>query len=322
MDSLNTTGTPESIISLRFNGKKKYLIAFVIVVIALVCYLSSPPSSGSKKFTIEQGQSLESVANELEELGIIRSTLMFTLANHLFGSAIQAGDYKLKDVPNTFNLVWSLAKNKVEREFKKIVIPEGSTVAQIAEIAKKVIPNFSESRFIEFASPYEGYLFPDTYFVDDSLDEKNFIDQMRDNFKVKTKSLLAGLGKEKISEVMTIASILEEEGKTTESRKLIAGILYKRLAAGIALQVDATFIYVNGKQSKINFQDLAIDSPFNTYKYKGLPPHPITNPGLDSIKAALEPTSSPYLYYMSDAKSNIYYARTFEEHKENRAKYE
>jgi UPF0755 protein len=143
-------------------------------------------------------------------------------------------------------------------------------------------------------------LFPDTYFVDDSLDEKNFINQMRDNFKVKTKSLLAGLGKEKISEVVTIASILEEEGKTTESRKLIAGILYKRLAAGIALQVDATFIYVNGKQSKINFQDLAIDSPFNTYKYKGLPPHPITNPGLDSIKAALEPTSSPYLYYMSD----------------------
>lgn len=307
----------------KMGNKIKYTSSLVLFVVILLIYLSQPTSRTPKDFVIEQGQSVESAISELKDLGVIRSEILFRIANFLFGSStIQAGHYKIEKVPNAFSLVRSLASNKLSREFKKIVIPEGSTVAQIASITKKILPKFNESRFAEFASPYEGYLFPDTYFVDDSLDESDFVQIMRENFASKTKNLLGDLSDKKISEVVTIASILEEEGKTTESRKLIAGILYKRLAAGIALQVDATFIYVNGKQSKINFQDLAIDSPFNTYKYKGLPPHPITNPGLDSIKAALEPTSSPYLYYMSDAKSNIYYAKTFDEHKENRAKYE
>lgn len=119
-----------------------------------------------------------------------------------------------------------------------------------------------------------------------------------------------------------MASLLEEEARTTETRKMVSGILWKRLSAGMPLQVDAVFPYIIGKNTfEITLKDLEFDSPYNTYKYKGLPPGPISNPGKDSILAAIYPTKSDYWFYLSDKNGLMHYAITFDEHKINKAKY-
>ncbi len=121
---------------------------------------------------------------------------------------------------------------------------------------------------------------------------------------------------------MTMASLLEEEAIREEDRRLISGVLWKRLEAGVALQVDAALTYVTGRAShELTGEDLKFDSAFNTYFYPGLPLGPISNPGLDAIEAALRPTASPYWFYLSDKEGNTYYSATFEEHKEKKFKY-
>ena len=119
-----------------------------------------------------------------------------------------------------------------------------------------------------------------------------------------------------------MASIIEREAITPEARRIVSGILWKRIKMGMPLQVDATFAYVNGKNTyELTAEDLHIDSKYNTYEYKGLPPGPICNPGLDSIIATIEPTATPYLYYLSEKNGTMHYAKTFEEHKMNKVKY-
>jgi UPF0755 protein len=119
-----------------------------------------------------------------------------------------------------------------------------------------------------------------------------------------------------------MASLVEEEARTLETRRTIAGILWKRLKLGMPLQVDAVFPYIIGKNTyELSIGDLALDSPYNTYKYAGLPPAPITNPGLDAMLAAVTPTDSPYLYYLSDRNGKMHYARTHDGHLANKAAY-
>ena len=119
-----------------------------------------------------------------------------------------------------------------------------------------------------------------------------------------------------------MASIIEKEANGEEDRAVISGILWKRIAQGMPMQVDAPFLFLLNKQSsELTIKDLAIDSPYNTYKYKGLPPGPINNPRLESIKAALNPQTSPYLYYLHDAKGGIHYASDFKGHQANITRY-
>jgi UPF0755 protein len=147
---------------------------------------------------------------------------------------------------------------------------------------------------------------------------------MEDNFNLKIKSISEDLAKtkRKLRDIIIMASIIEEEAKDEISRKIVSGILWRRIDIGMALQVDASFLYVNGKKTHdLTLEDLAIDSPYNTYKYAGLPPGAITNPGIDSILAAVYPTKNPYLYYLTGTDGKMYYAKSFEEHIENKRQY-
>ncbi|MBI3075161.1 MAG: endolytic transglycosylase MltG, partial [Parcubacteria group bacterium] len=148
---------------------------------------------------------------------------------------------------------------------------------------------------------------------------------MRENFFKKIKPLETAIGDsgKNLHEILTMASLLEEEARAADTRRLIAGILWRRLKIGMPLQVDATFMYINGKNTfELTLEDLADDSsPYNTYTHKGLPPGPITNPGLDSIVAALYPKENPYLFYLADLSGTTYYSRTFDEHKEKKFRY-
>ena len=147
---------------------------------------------------------------------------------------------------------------------------------------------------------------------------------MEDNFKSKIESVRGNIDnfKKPLTDVIIVASIIEDEAITSDDRRIVSGILWKRLKMKMPLQVDALFRYLDGKGTfDLTTEDLATTSPYNTYKYIGLPPTPINNPGLDSILAAVEPKKTNYLYFVSDKKGVMHYAATFEEHQRNRELY-
>ncbi len=275
-------------------------------------------------YTVEKGQSVSEVAESLAEKKIIRSPFLFksivTFLDHSGG--IKAGDYFFAEPCN----VYVLAKRFTKAEYgivpTKITVPEGYNVFQIAELLKKHLNKFNSEQFI--VSAKEGYLFPDTYLFPLNSTAGDVISIMEKNFNVKTKDLTEDIkmsGKS-LDDIVNMASILEEEARTTETRQIISGILWKRIEIGMPLQVDVTFQYVNGKNSyELSAEDLKIDSPYNTYQNVGLPPTAISNPGYDSIVAALKPTSTPYLYFLSSKAGVMYYAKDFQGHKKNRELY-
>ena len=171
----------------------------------------------------------------------------------------------------------------------------------------------------------EGYLFPDTYRIFKNSDSYDIIRKMLANFNAKlTPELRQEIVKQKKSffEVLTLASIIEKEVSEPEDMKMVADIFYKRLKAGIALQSDATVNYATGKSLiQPTYQDLSVNSLYNTYKYPGLPPGPISNPGINALKAAIYPTPNPYYYFLTSKDQQVIYSKTYEEHLANKNKY-
>ncbi|MEK9209368.1 MAG: endolytic transglycosylase MltG [Patescibacteria group bacterium] len=172
---------------------------------------------------------------------------------------------------------------------------------------------------------FEGYLFPDTYFFPKNITPEGVVIAMLKNFDKKIDEELRKKIKESgrsFFEILTAASIIEKEASEFSDRELISGILWKRLKDNMLLQVDAPFVYAVGKNTfQLTKKDLAMDSPYNTYRYKGLPLGPIANPGISAIKAALAPKESPYWYYLSDYDGNVHFSEILKEHKAKKAEY-
>lgn len=212
---------------------------------------------------------------------------------------------------------------KPESNEVAVTIPEGFTLVQMGEVFQKN-NLFTVGEFLVAAEGLEGYLFPDTYKFYETAFPRSVIEKMQNNFKEKTKEFLPEIFRQKksLSDIITIASIIEKEVHESEDRKIVSGILWKRIERGIGLQVDASLTYILGKTSaELTVEDLKIDSPYNTYKYKGLPKWPISNPGKEAIESAVYPQTSPYLFYLSDSNGVTRYAKDFEEHKINKFKY-
>lgn len=299
----------------------------IIAIILLLCTFRPPKEFPAQKvIQIGQGISLAQVSNLLKEEHVIRSTLLFEISVILLGgeTRLQAGDYYFTKPLSLPVIASRFTHGEFGLSPMKITILEGYGVADIARVLKEKLLDFDETTFIAHARNWEGFLFPDTYFFLPHIPPDDVIKIMNDNFKRKIQPLDEKIRKFGKSEhdIVTMASIIEREAMTFEDRRMVSGILWKRIAIGMPLQVDATFLYVNGETTAhLSTQDLAIDSPYNTYRYKGLPKGPIGNPGLDAILAALEPKKSPYLYYLSDKNGTMHYSKTFEEHKSNKEKY-
>lgn len=204
-----------------------------------------------------------------------------------------------------------------------VTIPEGFSVRDIDERLTSM-ELIAPGEFAAAALHLEGYLFPDTYFVyKDDFKPESLVKKMQDNFLAKvTQDLIAEAKKRKrdMKNIITLASILEKEVKTEKDYVIVAGILWKRLDRGWPLQADATLLY--GKETpRITTKELSENTPYNTYKTRGLPPTPISNPGIATIRAAIFPEASPYWFYLTDREGNVHYARTNEEQNENRKKY-
>ena len=292
-----------------------------------------------RDFLIAKGTSAAQIGNKLAEDGLIKNSLAFKFYVQLTGAAgkIQAGEYTLSPNLSLFQVVKELLRGPKEIW---ITIPEGFRREEIAEkfanLLEKEKKNVFIDEFLQLSSGKEGMLFPDTYIFPKTASALVIVNKLSSTFDSIVDSQMEGSITDSgysLNEVLTMASIVERETVTEGERPVVAGILFKRLEAGWPLQADATLQYAFGTNECLGespgckwwripeVADRKLNSPYNTYRNIGLPPAPIANPGLSSIKAAISPEESEYWYYLHDGKGKIYYGRTLEEHNANISKY-
>ncbi|MDO8742443.1 MAG: endolytic transglycosylase MltG [bacterium] len=297
------------------------LIAFYL---ALFAAPRNFPSNGI--IGIERGSSASAIADQLSNEHIVSHALILELLLRLSGGSggVHAGSYRFENPQNVFFVAYRLLAGDYGFPAVRITFPEGITVRESAAKIEEAFPGIKAVDFQNAARQYEGYLFPDTYLFVPSEDAASIISLMRVNFDTKIGPLsddIRASGRT-LSDTIILASLIEKEARTDESRRMVAGILLNRLKLGMPLQVDAVFGYIFNRDTyNPSFKDLTVDSPYNTYTYKGLPPGPICNPGLSSIEAVLHPTKTKYLYYLTGKDNLMHYATTYAEHQANQKKY-
>ncbi|OHA80703.1 MAG: hypothetical protein A2675_02975 [Candidatus Yonathbacteria bacterium RIFCSPHIGHO2_01_FULL_51_10] len=303
------------------------LVGVLCITIGGLATFPPLPFPSGVVVTLSDGVSLEGAVRTLRASGVVRSSALLETYVVLLGGEhrIKAGEYLFSDPETPYAIASRIINGEYGFSQVSVTIPEGSSREDIVRIVStKTSSAFDGEEFLRLTSDKEGYLFPDTYFVMKNVQAETVALRMEENFKRKIasrESEITASGKS-LHDILTMASIIEAEATTPEDRRLVSGILWHRIALGMPLQVDAAFVAVNGKTTfELTLDDLKIDSPYNTYRFKGLPPGPINNPGLDAIDAALQPTTSAYLYYLSDNSGVMHYARTFDEHRANKQRY-
>ena len=308
-----------------------------IVLLTLICFFiyglfpaSANASAPQVVVQIKSGEGFREVVAGLAREGLVRSPFVTETFSLLSGSAfhLQPGLYKVSAAMSPREILDELSgANGGE---VSVTIPEGETLYQIdATLANALVIHRGDLVNLQDGGTegnLEGMLFPDTYFFYTNTDVQQVVQKMRDDFNAKAASVLASDAVNATSDLV-MASIVEKEVSDPTDQKIVAGILWKRLKAGMPLQADATICY--GMQLAIPLAepdcgalDLKIDSPYNTYLYKGLPPHPIGNPGISAIQAAVDPVSSPYWFYLSDPKTGkTIFSKTLDEQHQNTVKY-
>lgn len=301
---------------------KNKIISVIAFSFFCVLYIHSTPfSCGAIKVSIEKSDSIHDAATILKENKCLRYKGLFENYGVLFDIKIQEGLYVIPERKSFFEYLF-LFEDSVYRQTVKLTIPEGSTNREIAAQCELKLPNCNSKRFEEKAKDIEGYIFPNTYEFNGTESEDDVIRITRDEFDLQVKELFSGLTESEKKNVVILASILEKEANNEVDMRMVSGILYKRLKIGMALQVDATLFYERGKTSaQLAVNDLRKDSIYNTYTNTGLPPTAIANPGIIAIQAALNPESSPYLFYLTGNDGKMYYARTHDEHVKNKELY-
>jgi len=318
-----------------------FIFASVLMIIALWVYFYfgffQKIDLQNKIINIEvkTGDSLSSLINKLKEEGLIKSEILFKLAlkNINFEKRLQVGSYTFSGQLNG----WDILKILQNQPDISVVFPEGKTVEEISAILEQnkivskdnflaALKNFDSSKILGFKlDNFEGYLFPDTYQFKSGQNTGEIIEKILKNFKNKVLINLQDklkVSKFNLQDIIIIASILEKEVRSFEEKKIAAGILLRRLEDNNLLQVDSTLNYIlKTGRNFLTGREIEIDSPYNTYKYKGLPPTPISNPGLESILAVLEPIKTDYYFYLTDKQGKAYFAKTYDEHLSNKRKY-
>lgn len=312
----------------------KKLLALLIIFLAILLIAGgwwstqlSPVSSNEEEriVLIERGKSLSEIAKILNEKNLIKSELIFNLYTRSqgLGNKLSAGTFKLSPHMSTPEIIKALTGSPVEAW---VTLVEGLRVEEMADKLNQEL-GIKNQEFLEVAK--EGYMFPDTYLFPPDVTAEQVAKKMKDTFEVRFSDELRekiksqGLTEE---EGVILASIVEREGRSKKVREEVASILLKRLNINMGINADATLQYMLGYQEgekswwkrHLTNEDKKIDSPYNSYLYKGLPPTPICNPGLSSLEAVAnaDPTTE-YLYYYHDSQGNSHYGKTLEEHNQN-----
>ncbi len=283
-------------------------------------------SAQPQVFEVAMGQGAKEISDNLQGKGLIRNGFLFRAYVFFEGKAgeLQAGDYELSMAMAIPEIAEKIASgNRIK---KMITVIEGWDIADVEDcLRKQGFSNSEKILEIDKQKKIEGYLFPDTYeiFLEEGV--AGAVSKMMANFEEKItpemRKEIDSQGKS-LSDIITMASLIEKEVKSITDKKIVSGVLWKRIEIGMPLQVDCAIIYATGGNAKrVLYDDLEVDSLYNTYKNKGLPPGPICNPGIDSIMAAIYPQKTSYLYYLSTPAGNTIFSATLTQHNVAKARY-
>lgn len=295
-----------------------------------VLFLTPKQSASPIEIVIAQGSGVSTIAKQLKESTLISHPTFFKwfVMWSRTENKLQAGTFSF--LPNTSIATIVLVLSNPTSAEVKVTIPEGFTKEQIKEKLIATFADFDQKEWDKQTKSLEGYLFPDTYQFSKDASVTEIVEKMRStldrrlaendifiNVDVQLQS-----SKFTLLQVLTMASIIEKEVQTLEDMKRVAGILFNRMQIGMPLQVDSTLTYINKKTSAtLTLSDLKMDSLYNTYTNRGLPPGPICNPGMNAILAVLHPTDSDFLYFLTTKDGTAVYAKTHAEHVANKQKY-
>jgi len=302
------------------------ILCIGLICVAIIGVLFVVPS----KFTppvsvvVTPGMSIAQIGQELENKHLIHNRYLWRICVKIVSekNIINQGDYLFEEPEQVCRVAHRMTRGIYGNSRIKVTIPEGSTNAEIIAVIQEKIPNFDVKGFTQDISTLQGFLFPETYFFFKNISSEQVVKELQNTFDLKTKELFTGVDVNKQKKIIIMASILEREANNPEEAKIISGILWKRIEIGMPLQVDATLKYTTGRGSnKLTLDDLQTDGPYNTYTRKGLPPGPIGNPGIAMITAAMKPEKSAFLYYLHDNNGKVYYAKTHDEHVNNKNRY-
>ena len=316
--------------SSRGANRRTLVIVCALGLIVLVSYLFviQPPDQFpvGDLVSIPEGTSLHDAAQILYDNGTIRSPLVFELLVSIEGSerSIHAGDYLFTQPLTIFGVAHAVAVGQYGLAPVRISVPEGATAKEMSVLFASRLQRFDAKQFLAAAQPDEGYLFPDTYYFLPNATESVVLQAMRQNFDTHVVSIEPKIASSthSLHDIVIMASIVEREASNSADRHVIAGVLWNRIAKGMPLQVDSPFWYSLGKGTfDLTVQDLKNDSPYNTYVNKGLPPTAISNPSLDSLDAAADPTPNDYLYFLADRSGVTHFCKTYSCQLANKAKY-
>ena len=311
------------------------IIALVASALGFIALNSAPSMMQGEDFIVREGESVRGVARRLKALNLITSENFFhysgRLAGKIAGSGIRKGKYRIAPGSSSLRILYALMRGDVVTA--RVTVPEGFNLYQIAaRLEASGVTGEGEFLYYAFnpsharalgvdAPSVEGYLFPDTYIIPEASDARDVIALMYR----RTKTVLTRLDSALLREsglsahaLLTLASLIEKETAVGSERARVASVFRNRLNKNMKLDCDPTVRYATRKfTGRIGYRDLAYDSPFNTYLYRGLPPTPICSPGLASIEAALSPETTDYLYFVSRNDGSHYFSKTLKEH--NRA---
>ncbi|MEK7068533.1 MAG: endolytic transglycosylase MltG [Patescibacteria group bacterium] len=304
-----------------------FAVTALVVLFIYWIFFSAPADFPAGAYArVSEGESLGEIAERFEDRAIVRSAFLFKVAARAVGDhkKIPAGEYYF---PHGENLV-SVAIRLVSGDFNttpvRITVPEGATNREIAKMLSEKLPEFDPRDFMAATRDKEGYLFPDTYFFMPGESTEAILSVFNNGLQVHLQKIQGEIdaSKKPLHEILTMASILEKEASTLKDRRLIAGVLWRRIQIHMPLQVDATFPYYLGRNTyEVTIDDLKQEHPYNTYVNKGLPPGTISNPSLEAILAAVTPAKSSYVYFLSDKDGTFHFASTYAEHIANKKRY-
>lgn len=338
-------------IELRKVKPKVYILAlgFLVMIFLFSAYQSyfnnqtrpvDPRDKHPIDIVVPADSNARQIADILKKHELIRSKSIFSsyCRRNNLDNQLKAGHFEFSRSQSLQEIVLAITQGQTVST--TITIPEGYTIKQIGELLEKrricsqeqwqqALQKDDDFKFLQGlpsgSNRLEGFLFPDTYSLSEKPTAKEIINKMLNNFNVIWDKNFARQAQAKnmdMYQVITLASMIEKEAKLGSERKTISGVIQNRLQAGMPLQIDATVVYCLGEhKDTVTYQDLKVDSPYNTYKYSGLPPGPIACPGKSSIKAALNPAQHSYYYYVSKGDGSHYFSRTYAEHLQAQAKY-
>lgn len=315
-------------------GKIIFLLIIILTISLRVIYIMGPVDRNAKngvQLIIESGTSGREIANKLYEKKLIRSRLIFNILISVKGmeNSLKAGIYDIKASYDMEEIIALLVEGRVATF--RVTIPEGFTIEEIASRLAVLTP-YSEKEYISYAKQdmgrkyveedenikylLEGFLYPDTYVIPKEYSPEDIYEVMLSVFEERYLNVINNaVTSFSTQEIMTIASMVEKEARLDKEKPIVAAVIYNRLKRNMLLQIDACIQYImKDRKDRVLYSDLEIDSPYNTYIHRGLPPGPISNPGASSIEAALNPADVDYLFYFAKKDGSHVFSHSYREH--------